>query len=143
VAGGALKPKSYANARKAISELDIRCRHDVFHDRKIVEGSGIDEHGPELSDAHVRAIRDRILTRYRVDPGLDNVFQAATRACEENRFDPVSDYLDSLRWDGKPRLERWLHTYCAAEDTELNRAYSRIVLVAAVRRARQPGCKFD
>jgi hypothetical protein len=140
---GALRPKSYANARKAIPELGILCRHDVFHDRKIIEGSGINEHGPELSDAHVRAIRDLILARYRVDPGLDNVFQAATRACEENRFDPVCDYLDSLRWDGKPRLARWLHTYCGAEDIELNRAFATLTLVAAVRRARQPGCKFD
>jgi predicted P-loop ATPase len=74
---------------------------------------------------------------------LDNVFQAATRACEKNRFDPVCDYLDSLRWDGKPRIDRWLHVYCNAEDTALNRAYSRIILVAAVHRTRQPGCKFD
>jgi hypothetical protein len=142
-ATGALKPRSYANARKAIPELGILCRHDVFRDRKIIEGSGIDEHGHELSDAHVRAIRDLIIARYRVDPGLDNVFQAATRACEENRFDPICGYLDSLRWDGKPRLERWLHTCCGAEDTEFTRTVSRIILVAAVRRARQPGCKFD
>jgi hypothetical protein len=142
-ARGALKPKSYANARKAIKEFGIRCQHDIFHDRKIIEGSGINEHGPELSDAHVRAIRDRILAKYGVDVGFESVFQAATRACEVNRFDPVCDYLDSLRWDGEPRLERWLHTYCAAENTALNREYSRIVLVAAVRRARQPGFKFD
>jgi predicted P-loop ATPase len=140
---GALKPKSYANARKAIKEFGIRCRHDIFHDRKIIEGSGINEHGPELSDAHVRAIRDLILARYGVDAGFEAVLQAATRACEENRCDPVSDYLDSLRWDGEPRIDRWLHVYCGAEDTALNRAYSRIILVAAVRRARQPGYKFD
>jgi predicted P-loop ATPase len=30
-----------------------------------------------------------------------------------------------------------------AEDTALNRAFGRKTLVAAVRRARQPGCKFD
>jgi len=36
--GGTLKPKSYTNAVMAIRELGIKCRHDVFHDRKIVEG---------------------------------------------------------------------------------------------------------
>jgi predicted P-loop ATPase len=53
------------------------------------------------------------------------------------------DYLDALTWDGTPRLDRWLVTYAGAEDTELNREFGRIALVAAVRRARQPGIKFD
>src|SRR5690606_5186613 len=56
---------------------------------------------------------------------------------------PVCEYLDSLDWDGTPRLSRWLTSYLGAEDTELNRAIGRLVLVAAVRRAREPGGKFD
>jgi predicted P-loop ATPase len=58
-------------------------------------------------------------------------------------FDPVRDYLDSLVWDGKTRLDRWLVDYCRAADTPLNRAFGRKVLMAAVRRVRTPGCKFD
>jgi predicted P-loop ATPase len=34
-------------------------------------------------------------------------------------------------------------TYLGAEDTELTRAIGSLALVAAVRRVRQPGCKFD
>jgi predicted P-loop ATPase len=40
-------------------------------------------------------------------------------------------------------LEEWLCTYLGAEDTPLNRAIGRIALIALVRRARKPGCKFD
>jgi predicted P-loop ATPase len=58
-------------------------------------------------------------------------------------FDPVRDYLDGLRWDGVSRVDRWLIDYCGAEDTPLNRAFGRKVLMAGVRRVRQPGCKFD
>jgi predicted P-loop ATPase len=36
-----------------------------------------------------------------------------------------------------------LTTYFGAEDTQLNRAFGRLTLIAAVRRARKPGCKFD
>jgi predicted P-loop ATPase len=55
----------------------------------------------------------------------------------------VCDYLDGLQWDGQKRLDTWVIRYLGAEDTPLNRAFGRKMLVAAVRRARQPGCKFD
>src|SRR5262249_50593956 len=121
------------------------CRHDTFHDRKFVDGGGdaIEKLGPELSDPICRAVREHIHARYGFDPGIQNARDALERFCEANRFDPVLDYLDSLRWDRQSRLDRWSVTYLGAEDTELNRAIGRIVLVAAVRRARQPGCKFD
>ena len=40
-------------------------------------------------------------------------------------------------------LGRWLSTYLGAEDAPENRTIGRKFLIAAVRRARQPGCKFD
>jgi predicted P-loop ATPase len=70
-------------------------------------------------------------------------FDAVKMMCLDNIFDPVRDYLDSVKWDGKSRLDCWLITYCGADDTPLNRAIGRKNLVAAVRRVRQPGCKFD
>jgi predicted P-loop ATPase len=63
--------------------------------------------------------------------------------CIEHRFDPIVDYLDSLDWDETPRLDNWLITYLGASDTPLNRAIGKLALVAAVRRVRKPGCKFD
>lgn len=54
-----------------------------------------------------------------------------------------TDYVDSLSWDGTPRLDRWLIDYAGAEDSPYVRAASRMLFVATVRRARQPGCRFD
>jgi predicted P-loop ATPase len=48
-----------------------------------------------------------------------------------------------LVWDGTKRVDDWLVKYCRAKDTPLNRAIGRKVLIAAVRRVKQPGCKFD
>jgi RNase adaptor protein for sRNA GlmZ degradation len=53
----------------------------------------------------------------------------------------VREYLDALVWDQKPRIDRWLIDYAGAADTEYVRAVSRGVLIAAVRRVRQPGCR--
>jgi predicted P-loop ATPase len=55
----------------------------------------------------------------------------------------VTDYLNALVWDGVPRLDRWLVDLAGAEDSAYVRAVSRAMLVAAVRRARHPGCRFD
>jgi predicted P-loop ATPase len=55
----------------------------------------------------------------------------------------VLDYLAGLTWDKTPRLETWLHVYLGADHTPLNAEMGKLVLVAAVRRARRPGCKFD
>lgn len=60
---------------------------------------------------------------------------------ETNRA--VTDYLVGLIWDGTPRLDRWLVDCAGAEDTPRVRAAGRAMLVAAVRRARTPGCRFD
>ncbi len=140
---GRKKEKCYHNAVLAIKALRIEGRYDVFHDRKIIEGDLVENLGPALSDPIVRAVREAIVVRFSFDPGKDIVQEALERLCESNRFDPVCDYLDGLSWDGKPRLDRWLIDYMGAEDTPLNRAFGRKTLVAAVRRARQPGCKFD
>jgi hypothetical protein len=142
-AGRVLKPKSYVNTGIALSQLGIKFRHDIFHNRKIVEGDVAENLRPELSDAVCRALRDLIIAQFSFDPGIENVQQAAERACEATRFDPVCDYLHSLQWDAIPRLDAWLETYLGADDTPLNRSIGRKILIAMVRRAREPGCKFD
>jgi Virulence-associated protein E len=141
--GGRKKPKSYRNTMLAVDKLNITGRYDTFHDHKIVSGDLIENLGDELSDQIVRAVRKRIVIRFDFDPGKDIVRDVLDRLCESTRFDPVRDYLDGLKWDGAPRLDRWLIDYLGAEDTELNQAFGRKTLTAAVRRARQPGCKFD
>ena len=56
---------------------------------------------------------------------------------------PLKEYLNSLVWDGNKRLDDALHHYLGAEDCKLNRAMIRKTLVAACKRAFEPGCKFD
>lgn len=135
--------RSYRNARVAIQALGIICRYDEFHDRMLVGGHQIGQWAGELSDAVTVVLRQVIIENFGFDPGKDHVADAATALCLENRFDPLLDYLDGLKWDGVPLLDRWLTTYLGVEDTNLHRAVGRATLIAAVRRIRQPGCKFD
>ena len=135
--------KTYRNAREAIKALGITCAYDEFHDRHLVGGEPIQQWAGELSDAATTVLRQMIVEHFGFDPGKDNINDAATALCLENRFNPILDYMGGLKWDGVARLETWQTTYLGAEDTPLNRAIGRLTLVAAVRRVRKPGCKFD
>jgi len=87
--------------------------------------------------------REAVLDQFGFELTATNAFEALKMRCLAHVFDPVRDYLDGLVWHGRPRVDRWLIEYCGAEDTALNRDFGRKVLLAAVRRVRQPGCKFD
>ena len=43
---------------------------------------------------------------------------------EERAYNPVQDAVDSVRWDGTPRCERFLVDWMKAEDTPYNREVS-------------------
>ena len=60
-----------------------------------------------------------------------------------NTHKAVTDYLASLKWDGTPRLDRWLVECAGADDVSYVHEVSRMMLVDAVRRARHPGCRVD
>jgi len=130
-----------ANARRALLALEVKFRYDVFHDKNIVEG----KIALQLAnlDLVVADLRRKIHAAFGFDPGKHNTIDAVEQLCVRNKFNLITDYLDALRWDGTPRLDRWLITYLGAEDTDLNREFGRLALIAAVRRARQPGTKFD
>jgi hypothetical protein len=129
------------NTRRALRAFGIECRYDVFHDKLLVE-SPIVRRRDNL-DQTVQILRTKIEKAYGFDPGTKNTHDALIQLCLENEFDPVLNYLNGLSWDGVPRLDRWLITFAGAEDTELNREFGRLALVAAVRRVRHPGEKFD
>jgi hypothetical protein len=135
--------KTYRNARAAIVALGITCAYDEFHNKHLVGGQPIQQWAGELSDSALTVLRQIIVEQFDFDPGKDHIADAATALCLENRCNPVLDYIDGLKWDSAARLETWLTTYLGAENTPLNRAIGRLTLIAAVRRVRNPGCKFD
>jgi hypothetical protein len=131
------------NAIKAIAGLGVDCRHDIFHEKLLLGGHAIEAFAGDLSDYAVQMLRNMIFAQFGFDPGERNARDAAVQACLLHQFNPVTDYLAGLKWDQQARLGQWTVNYLGARDTLLHRAFGRIMLVAAVRRARRPGCKFD
>jgi hypothetical protein len=138
-------PASLENAIKAIDNVGAECRYDVFHDRIIVRGHecGVRGDAHENLENVTLKVRQAVLERFGFDPAPTFTLDALRLRCLDHIFDPVRDYLDGLRWDGVKRIDGWLVKYCRAKDTPLNRAVGRKMLIAAVRRVKEPGCKFD
>jgi hypothetical protein len=143
---GQPKP-SLANAVIAIRALGIAVRCDLFHNRINVSYNGQCKTIREgsLTDDTVSATRSLINNTYEVDCGDGHTLAAIREIAFDHAYDPVKDLLADCqaKWDRVKRLDSWVVRYLGCGDTPLNGAIGRAVLIAAVRRAREPGCKFD
>lgn len=75
--------------------------------------------------------------------GREMIRDAVAKVAMENKFDSAITWLQSLKWDGKPRIERFLETYYGVPDTEYHRAVSIYIWTALAGRVLDPGCKAD
>lgn len=63
--------------------------------------------------------------------------------CEKQVSDKAQDWLNSLKWDGIPRVVNFLHRYAGAVDSDYTRAASLYWWSALAGRIIQPGVKAD
>lgn len=95
----------------------------------------------ELDDLRLVGWLDR--SSYLVKASREVVSAAVQLVAQRREVHGPRDYLRGLTWDGVQRVEEWLVRYVGAEDTPYTRAVARAVLVGAVARAFDPGCKLD
>lgn len=117
--------------------------HDLFSGFDLVRG-GLpwDRKAVQWGNRDDANLRIYMEERYEIT-GKDRIKDAKDAVLTRHRTHPVRDYLESLAWDGTPRLERLIIDYIGAEDTPLNRAMTRKHFTAAVARVMHPGCKYD
>jgi putative DNA primase/helicase len=73
-----------------------------------------------------------------------DILDAVEYVANAQRYHPVREYLSSLCWDGNPRVENIVaHLGARVEHWTLYQAYLRAWFTGAVKRAFEPGCKFD
>jgi predicted P-loop ATPase len=142
---------SMHNARLAITELDIECSYDTFHNTLLIGFKGdqvrheLQSIVGEVSDNTIIMLRQIMSDRFLLDFKEQNTRDAVISLALEHCFDPVRDLIDKAQaeWDGVKRLDRMAVDYFNCEDTPLNRAFGRKMMIALVHRPRVPGCKFD
>lgn len=98
--------------------------------------------GREFSDFDLSIINNDVF-RYLGFSNKGWTEDSINEVFNKNRYNPVVDYLNSLHWDGKKRIESLFIDLLEADDTELNRIMTEKWMIAAVKRTLKPGCKFD
>lgn len=126
--------------------LRDKVRRDAFRGRDCVCGDlpwrPASEAEPFWGNSDDNGLIDYISKTYQLT-GKQALLDAADLAMSQRTFHPVREWLESLTWDGKERLDTLLIDYLGAEDNDLTRAMTRKHFTGAVARVMRPGCKYD
>jgi hypothetical protein len=132
-------PKSQENIAWFLQHIGVRVYRDEFSGRNRIEGF---ERYDDLDDVVLNALWFRA-EKAGLRPNFEYFASAVREIARQNARNPVQDFFRDLKWDGEPRLDSWLVKYAGVTDEPLDRAFGRLFLIAAVRRVRNPGTKFD
>lgn len=130
-------------ARPDLTGMEVAL--DGFTDDVMVRDFGGPSAWRGFTDEDYTALKLAIENRGR---GFLPVARTELREClrakaKENVFDSAQLWLDSLVWDGCPRVERFLSTYWGAQDTEYTRAVGLYMWTAMAGRILVPGHQVD
>ena len=98
-----------------------------------------DSDGVSLQQYMQRTVKMPCLGRDKVESAVDQM------ARNKFSFHPVRERLASFTWDGVRRLDTWLIEYLGAHDADPKylQSVGAAVLIGAVARIMNPGCKLD
>ena len=132
------------NIRLGLRLLGLTLSYNAFAAKALASWQGSTQ---ALDDATVHRAWLQIDEQFHFRPSLKFFEIMVGDLARRDTFHPIRAYLDSLKWDGTSRIDSWLTTYGGAKNTVQNQSYleavSAIFLIAAVRRVRMPGVKFD
>lgn len=101
----------------------------------------IDENEP-IRNVDYSGIRNYIESIYGI-VGTQKIDDSLMLAVERSSYHPIREFLKSIIWDGKERVETLLIDYFGCEENIYSRESIKKMLVAAVSRVFDPGVKFD
>lgn len=137
---GCVIDNSYENYVAALETMSFtagKLRYNKFMD--VVEFNGepiTDNDHPIIKMALSQELKVKTLNK-------DCYHDALSFVAYNNAYNPVEEYMASLRWDGIQRADELFIKYLGVEDTQLARIMTHKWLYAAVKRIFEPGCKFD
>jgi len=124
--------------------------HDTFADRirwlrplPPLAGVPRPSVGSDLADEHLTYLLHWVAQHRGWTIGPDTAHAACLAAAHATPVHPLRDYLESLAWDGSPRLTTWLQRYAGAPDSPTTSLIGIWTLIAAVARILAPGCQAD
>lgn len=142
--GNAMLIASHDDRVSATLGFDLHAQRCVVLSRPpwLSDAFGSQTYPRALENYDVSAFRLWMQTEWWLPIGKDDAVTALEHSARECQYNPVTDYLDGLRWDGVPRLKEWLGVAFGAV-SEMDRVFGERWLISAVARAYRPGEKVD
>jgi predicted P-loop ATPase len=132
--------KNIESFRRTLVYLGISLRFNEF--RREIEVLGFDGYGPYYDD-HAEHMLYSILHRLQLKLSERDLTSFASALADQVLVHPVREYFATLLWDGEHRISYLLPRYFGTGVTEDTMFYGRAFMIAAVRRIKHPGTKFD
>lgn len=98
--------------------------------------------GDEWTDTDDGSLQIYLEQYYQI-VGERKIINALNEVAIERAFHPVKDYLNSLVWDGVPRIEQVFQKFFGAEDNPYIQTVAKIHFTASVARIFKSGVKYD
>lgn len=136
-----------ANLNNAVRILERRPEfqglvwYDEFLQRYLTTRDGAQREWTDGDDVWLALTMQRVYGIQKMEVGTVNA--AVQHIAAQGTRNEVKEWLESLRWDGTPRLEAFLTDIFGAEDSEYTRAAGRNFWISMAARAYRPGCKVD
>jgi len=115
--------------------------YDEFLDRILTDWNGETRNWKDVDDVLLCVYLQRHCGLKRIS--VTQAHDAAKTAAFHNKRNECKDWLESLTWDGTPRLEYMLSDGFGTPHDAYTQAVGRCWMVSIVARVMQPGCKVD
>lgn len=127
-----------------ILENDERFKDKILYNEMSnqIEVFGKDGNKRSIQDVDTDRMQKIIEKDYKIYDSKK--FESALRdIADNNSYNPIKEYLESLKWDGVKRIDTAFADYFNAEPTEYNAMCMRLILFGAIERIYNPGAQFD
>ena len=107
-------PDNIYRALKQLPFFQDRIRFNLFSNRIQLKVDILEqEKWTNIRDTHYQHIRGILANTFPYIPLFSKMTKNALiemieRVADENSVNPITDYLESLTWDGIPRVDTWL-----------------------------------
>lgn len=126
------------------SELSKMVWLDTFHHKIFVKSPGSDE-AEEIKDSHATELLIYVQEKFGIyNLAIEKFEKTMAYYAETNKKNEVLEWMDSLKWDGKPRIDGFFPKYMRASDpVDYLNLVSRYFWCSMVSRIYKPGRKAD
>lgn len=120
----------------AICRNEMTCQIDIM--KKVPwKRRGVQMTDTDMNNLSLYLEKNYGLTSDRV------IAKAVDIVANDNSFHPIIDLLESLTWDGTPRIRNMLTHFFGASDPEYSGEIMKMHMLAAISRLYDPGKKYD